>query len=56
MNSDMADVLRDFLEESRENLDQVDIDLVELETHVRDAAGLAAFFKLLERLELVELR
>ena len=31
MNSDMADVLRDFLEESRENLDQVDIDLVELE-------------------------
>jgi two-component system chemotaxis sensor kinase CheA len=27
----MADVLRDFLEESRENLDQVDIDLVELE-------------------------
>jgi two-component system, chemotaxis family, sensor kinase CheA len=31
MNSDLADVLRDFLDESRENLDQVDIDLVELE-------------------------
>jgi hypothetical protein len=32
------------------------LDLTELETHVRDAAGLAAYFKLLARLELIELR
>ncbi len=32
------------------------LDLVALETHERDAAGLAAYFKLLARLELVELR
>jgi aminopeptidase-like protein len=32
------------------------LDLTELETHVRDAAGLAAYFKLLARLELLELR
>jgi hypothetical protein len=31
------------------------LDLTELETDVRDAAGLAAFFRLLARLELVEL-
>jgi len=32
------------------------LDLTELETQQRDAAGLAAYFKLLERLELIELR
>jgi hypothetical protein len=32
------------------------LDLTEQETQVRDAEGLAAYFKLLERLELVELR
>jgi hypothetical protein len=32
------------------------LDLTELETDVRDAAGLVAYFKLLERLELIELR
>jgi hypothetical protein len=32
------------------------LDLVELETGVRDAEGLTSYFKLLERLELVELR
>jgi len=31
------------------------LDLTELETHVRDAAGLAAYFKLLARLGLIEL-
>src|SRR5262249_18086135 len=32
------------------------LDLIELETGVRDADGLAAYFKLLARLELIELR
>jgi hypothetical protein len=32
------------------------LDLTELETHVRDPQGLAAYFKLLARLELIELR
>jgi hypothetical protein len=32
------------------------LDLTDLETGVRDAAGLAAYFKLLARLELIELR
>ena len=32
------------------------LDLTELETDLRDAEGLVAYFKLLARLELVELR
>src|SRR5262249_8828109 len=32
------------------------LDLVELETQVRDPDGLAAYFKLVARLELIELR
>src|SRR4051812_1489786 len=31
MNNEIGDVLREFLEESRENLDRVDLDLVALE-------------------------
>ena len=32
------------------------LDLTELETHVRDPEGLVEYFKLLARLELIELR
>ena len=45
MNSDMADVLRDFLEESRENLDQVDVDLVELEKDPDASEIIARIFR-----------
>src|SRR5262252_9469808 len=45
MTDDMADVVREFLGESRENLDQIDVDLVALEQRPEDASIVARIFR-----------
>src|SRR5262245_2716489 len=45
MNGDMSDVVREFLGESRENLDQIDVDLVTLEKNPDDASIVARIFR-----------
>jgi len=45
MSDDMDDVVREFLGESRENLDQIDVDLVALEQNPDDGAIVARIFR-----------
>src|SRR4051812_20806262 len=45
MSDDMADVVREFLGESRENLDQIDVDLVALENSPEDKSIVARIFR-----------
>ncbi|HEX3757397.1 MAG TPA: chemotaxis protein CheA [Kofleriaceae bacterium] len=45
MTDDMADVVREFLGESRENLDQIDLDLVALENSPEDGSIVARIFR-----------
>jgi two-component system chemotaxis sensor kinase CheA len=45
MSDDMSDVVREFLGESRENLDQIDVDLVALEQNPDDAGIVARIFR-----------
>jgi len=45
MSDDMADVVREFLGESRENLDQIDVDLVALESNPEDGGIVARIFR-----------
>jgi len=45
MTDDMADVVREFLGESRENLDQIDVDLVALERNPDDSGIVARIFR-----------
>jgi len=45
MTDDLADVVREFLGESRENLDQIDLDLVALEKSPEDAGIVARIFR-----------
>src|SRR5262245_60610763 len=45
MTDDMADVVREFLGESRDNLDQVDLDLVTLEGSPDDTTIVARIFR-----------
>jgi two-component system chemotaxis sensor kinase CheA len=45
MTDDMNDVVREFLGESRENLDQIDLDLVALEKTPEDASIIARIFR-----------
>src|SRR3954467_12080982 len=45
MSNDMGDVLREFLEESRENLDRVDVDLVALEKNPEASDIVARIFR-----------
>jgi two-component system chemotaxis sensor kinase CheA len=45
MSDDMADVVREFLGESRENLDQIDVDLVALENSPDDKSIVARIFR-----------
>jgi two-component system chemotaxis sensor kinase CheA len=45
MTDDMNDVVREFLAESRENLDQIDVDLVTLEKNPEDGAIVARIFR-----------
>jgi two-component system chemotaxis sensor kinase CheA len=45
VNDDMSDVVREFLSESRENLDQIDVDLVTLEKNPDDSSIVARIFR-----------
>jgi two-component system chemotaxis sensor kinase CheA len=45
MTDDMEEVVRDFLDESRENLDRIDIDLVALEKDPEDKSIVARIFR-----------
>jgi two-component system chemotaxis sensor kinase CheA len=45
MSDDMNDVVREFLGESRENCDQIDVDLVALEKNPDDGAIVARIFR-----------
>ena len=45
MSDDMDDVVREFLGESRENLDQIDVDLVALEQSPDDGSIIARIFR-----------
>ncbi len=45
MSDDMADVVREFLGKSRENLDQIDVDLVALENSPDDRGIVARIFR-----------
>ena len=45
MSDDMNDVVREFLGESRENLDQIDVDLVALEQNPEDGSIIARIFR-----------
>jgi two-component system chemotaxis sensor kinase CheA len=45
MTDDMEEVVRDFLDESRENLDRIDIDLVALEKDPDDKSIVARIFR-----------
>jgi two-component system chemotaxis sensor kinase CheA len=45
MSDDMNDLVREFLGESRENLDQIDVDLVKLEKNPEDGSIIARIFR-----------
>src|SRR5689334_20141058 len=45
MTDDLADVVHEFLGESRENLDRIDVDLVALESNPDDKAIVARIFR-----------
>jgi two-component system chemotaxis sensor kinase CheA len=45
MTDDMTDLVREFLGESRENLDQIDVDLVALEKSPEDGSIVARIFR-----------
>ncbi|HET7499811.1 MAG TPA: chemotaxis protein CheA [Kofleriaceae bacterium] len=45
MTDDLNDVVREFLSESRENLDQIDVDLVTLEKNPEDGSIVARIFR-----------
>jgi two-component system chemotaxis sensor kinase CheA len=51
MTDDLADVVREFLGESRENLDQIDVDLVALENNPDDSAIVARVFRALHTIK-----
>jgi two-component system chemotaxis sensor kinase CheA len=51
MTDDLADVVREFLGESRDNLDQIDVDLVALENSPEDDAIIARIFRAIHTLK-----